>query len=282
MKGKNVISLTIAFAIVCLGTTGLLLYFGFKPQAVTAIHVLFGLLLLGFVIFHIKNNWSSLKVYTKERKGSVIHKEFYLAAGIAIVVLAGAGFDLPLFGELVHAGEALTRGEKGEGRFNMTMFKGISTNKDVKGNALDFIIQKKQAVVNPVIAIWIEDSAHRFVQNLFVPAKIMKIESGEQDIRHAIEEGEISLEKFNPAVLPKWQSNTKDTAVNYTDATPSDNFFLHTKSIAVNKCYIMLEIKNNDKSEVYEAFVDPSKGNTYSLQSKDNSLLERAIVTMAQ
>jgi Domain of unknown function (DUF4405) len=282
MKSKNIISLTIAFIIVCLGTTGLLLYFGLKPQAVTAIHVLFGLLFIGFIIFHIKNNWSSLKVYTKERKSSIIHKEVYLAAGIAIVVLTGAGFNLPPFGALVHAGEELTRGGKREGRFNRTMFTDISTNKDVKGNALNLIIQKKQNIANPVMAIWVEDSARQFVQNLFVPAKMMIIESGEKDIRHAIEEGETSMKKLNPAVLPQWQSKTKDTAGNYQDATPTDNFFLHTKSIAVNKYYVVVEIKNEDKTEVYESFVDTSKGNIFSVRSKNNALLDRGIIELNQ
>jgi Domain of unknown function (DUF4405) len=280
MKRKNIVSLTIAFAIVCLGTTGLLLYFGLKPQAVTAIHVLFGLLFIGFVIFHIKNNWSSLKVYTKERKSSIIHKEFYVAAGIAIVVLTGAGFNLPPFGELVHAGEELVRGERREGRFNRTQFTDISTNKDVKGNALNLIIQKKQNIVNPVMAIWIEDSARQFVQNLFVPAKIMTIDSEEKDIRRAIQEGEISMEKLNPAVLPQWQSKTKDTASNYADPTPTDNFFLHTKSIAVKKYYVMVEIKNDNTTEVYESFVDTSRGNTFSIRSKNNALLDRAIIEL--
>jgi hypothetical protein len=280
MKRKNLVSLTIAFAIVCSGMTGLLLYFGLKPQAVTAIHVLFGLLFVGFVIFHIKNNWSSLKVYTKERKSSAIHKEFYLAAGIAIVVLAGAGFNLPPFGELVHAGEELGRGERREGRFNMSMFTNISTNQDVKGNDLDLIIQKKQNIVNPLIAIWVEDSSLHFVQNLFVPAKIMKVESDEKDIRHAIQEGETSFEKLSPSQLPRWQSNASDTTSNFADATPVDNFFLHTKTIAVNKYHIMVEIKYENKDEIYESYIDSSHGTTFSLHPGNNSLLERGIIEL--
>ena len=280
MKSKNIISLTIAFIIVCLGTTGLLLYFGLKPQAVTAIHVLFGLLFIGFIIFHIKNNWSSLKVYTKERKSSIIHKEFYLAAGIAIVVLTGAGFNLPPFGQLVHAGEALTRGEGDDrrGRFDKMMFTEISTNKEVTGSSLNFLIQKKQGVAAPIIIMWLEDTAHRFIQNLFVPSGVDVVNEEEKDISRAMAEGEVTIEKLQPAVFPRWQSTTKDTAANYTGATPADNFFLATKTAATGKYHVVIEIKNKDTNEIYEALVDAAKGDVFSLKSKNNTLLQRALV----
>ncbi len=278
MKRKNIISLTISFAVVCSGVTGLLLYFGLKPQAVTAIHVLFGLLFIGFIIFHIRNNWSSLKVYTKERKGSAIHKEFYLAAGIAIVVLVGAGFNLPPFAELVHAGEELGRGEGREARFNSTMFTDVSTNKDAKGTELNFIIQKKQNIINPIITIWVEDSNRQFVQNLFVPAKTMKVESDEKDIRHAIQEGETSFEKLNTSLLPHWQSKAKDTSSNYADATPVDHFFLHTNTVAANKYYVVLEIRYDNKDEVYESFIDHTAGNVFAFRTANSKLLERGII----
>ena len=277
MKNKNVISLTIAFAILALGTSGLLLYFGLKPQAVTAIHVLFGLLFIGFIIFHIRNNWSSLKVYTRERKSTVIQKEFYVALTGVLVLLAGAALNLPPFGELVHAGENLTRGDK-KGSQEKTMFAVISTNKEVKGIRLNLILQKKQQVVLPVMAIWIEDTAHRFVQNLFIPAKLMIPEAGETDIPHAIQEGEFSLEKINTGIFTQWQSRTKDSSSNYPDATPIDNFILNTNTIAINKFNVLVEIKNNEKAELYEAQVDASKADVFLLKSKDSLFLERAIV----
>ncbi len=282
MKNKSIISLTIAFAIVAVGTTGLLLYFGLKPQAVTAIHVLFGLLFLGFVIFHIKNNWSSLRVYTKEKKSSKIQKEFFLALGIFAVLAVGAASGLPPFGPLVHAGENLTRGggKEGGGWFSMAMFTTISTNKDKPGNGLHFILQKKREVTAPVISIWVEDTAHQFVQNLFVPAKTMTVPPGEDNIREAIEEGEVKIEKLSPALLPQWQSKTKDTAANFAEATPTDNFFLDTKSNAGSRYNIIVEIRNNDKTELYEAAIDGNRANAFTLHSKNNALLEKAIVVL--
>ena len=280
MKNKSIISLTIAFAIVAVGCTGLLLYFGLKPQAVTAIHVLFGLLFIGFIIFHIRNNWSSLKVYTRERGTRTIQKEFFLALGIFMLLAIGAASGLPPFGPLVHAGENLTRGEgrEGNGKFSMSMFASINTNKDKPGTGLHFIIQKKNEVHTPVIAIWVEDTARQFIQNLFVPSKTIQLPAGEDNIREALEEGEAKIEKLSPAQLPQWQSKTKDTAFNFAEATPTDNFFLDTKTVAAGKYHIVVEVRDNEKSELYESEIDMSKSNAFTLHSNGNLLLEKAIV----
>lgn len=282
MKNKSIISLTIALAFLSLGTTGLLLYFGLNAQAVKAIHVLFGLLFIGFVIFHIRNNWASLKVYTQERKSSGIQKEFYIALAIVLVLLTGAGFNLTPFSQLVKAGESLTRdeGEEKRSEFNQTIFTDISTNRAVKGTGLNFIIQKKQEVAAPVIAIWIEDTAHQFVQNIFVPAKVAVMDPGEKDMKRALEEGEVKMLPLTAASLPQWHSKTADTASNYAEITPTDNFFLNSKTIAGNKFNIILEIKNNDQSEIYQGLVDTSKGNAFSLKSANNTFLERVVVTI--
>jgi undecaprenyl pyrophosphate phosphatase UppP len=76
-KKKNIISLTIAFAFLSIAITGLLLYFAIKSGPVTAIHVAFGLLFIGFAIFHIKNNRASKKAYSTEQKGGSGIKKNY-------------------------------------------------------------------------------------------------------------------------------------------------------------------------------------------------------------
>ena len=280
MKKKNIISLIIALAFLSLATTGLLLYFGLKPEAVTTIHVLFGLLFIGFAIFHIKNNWGSLKVYTKERKEGKIKKEFLVAASLVMLFLIGAGFNLPPFTQIQHAGEDLTRGEKRGGFFDKTSFIDIATNKEKAGNTLSFIIEKNNDVITPVMVIWIEDTAGNFVENLFVPAKTIEVTSGEEDKRRALFEGETETKNFTPALLPHWQTSTKDTATNYSDATPTDNFFLTTKTKAGSKFQVMLEVKNEDKSELYSGTVNLSKGDVFTLKSAGSSLLVRAIVQL--
>lgn len=69
MKRKNFISLIMAWTFLAISISGLLMYFDLKPNPVKGIHVLFGLILIGFGVFHILNNWGSLKLYMKD-KGS--------------------------------------------------------------------------------------------------------------------------------------------------------------------------------------------------------------------
>ena len=278
MKKKNIISLTIALAFLFLAITGLLLYFGLKPEAVTAIHVLLGLTFIGFAIFHIKNNWGSLKVYTKERKEGKIKKEFLIASIVVGIFLIGAGFSLPPFAQIQHFGEDLTRGEKKGGFFNKISFNNITTNKDRQGTTLHFIIEKNNEVITPVITIWVGDTTGNFIENIFVPAKTIEVTSGEADKRHALFEGEVESKNFTPAMMPGWQAKTKDTSANYPDATPTDNFFLTTKTKAVGKFQILLEVRDGTANELYIGTVDIYKGDVVALKSANNTLLVRAIV----
>jgi hypothetical protein len=282
MKKKNIISLSIALAFLFLATTGLLLYFGLKPEFVTSIHVLLGLVFTSFAIFHIKNNWSSLKVYSKERKEGKIKKEFLVAAVVVAVFLLGAGFSLPPFEQIQHFGEDLTRGGGGRkgGRVEKTFFNEIVTNKDKQGKAIQLIIQKNREVITPVITIWTADTAGNFIDNIFVPAKTIEVSSGEADKRHALFEGEIETKNFTPAMMQGWQSATKDTATNYAEATPTDNFFLDTKTKAGDKFQLMMEVKDNGKTELYKGMVDLAKGNVIALKSANGSLIVRAIAEL--
>ena len=279
MKKKNIISLSIALGFLFLSTTGLLLYFGLKPEFVTSIHVLLGLLFISFAIFHIKNNWPSLKVYTKERKERKIKKEFLVAAVVVGVFLLGAGFCLPPFAQIQHFGEDLTRGGGGQkdDQFEKTSFDEIVTNKDKQGKAIRLIIQKNKEVITPVITIWTADTAGNFIDNIFVPAKTIEVSSGEADKRHALLEGEVETKNFTPAIMPGWQAATKDTATNYAQATPTDNFFLDTKTKAGDKFQLLLEVKGNGKTELYKGMVDLAKGNVIALKTTNSSLLVRAI-----
>jgi uncharacterized membrane protein (DUF4010 family) len=90
MKSKNLISLSVAFIFLVIGTTGLLMYLKQKSHPVEMAHTVFGLLFVGFAIFHISNNWGSIKSYSKDRISRSWKKEllFALAAGVIVLTLA--------------------------------------------------------------------------------------------------------------------------------------------------------------------------------------------------
>ncbi len=175
MKNRNLISLSVTFGFLSIGITGILMYFG-AHGGITTIHVIFGLIFVAVAIFHIVNNWNSLKLYTRDKKPGGIRKEFLLVSSVLLLVLIGSAVNLGPFAALAHAGEEFgseENGERAERHFQgNNSFDDIVTNEGIKGTELHFIIQKGNEVPAPVMAIWVSDSTGRFVENLFVPSRV--------------------------------------------------------------------------------------------------------------
>lgn len=274
MKNKNFVSLSLSLTFLTLSVTGLLLYLVKHNKETTSIHVVFGLLFLSFAVFHISNNWSSLISYAKSRTGGSTKKELLLSITIVGIFLAGTWLGVPPFSEVEELGEEIRNGERK--RETRVTFNEIETNQDNTGKLINLIIQKDKSTVLPVIAIWVEDSTHTFVENLFVPSKTLSTE--EKDIQEAISEGEVEEKLFDASLLPTWSGRAKSKNPNYENATPVDNFILKTKTSAKDPYYILLELNSNEQNEIYEVFVDVSKESAFSFKSKDGQLLKRALV----
>ena len=168
MKKKNLISLSVAFAFLALSITGILMYVKQKAHAVEITHTIFGLIFVGFAIFHIVNNWSSITAYSKERKSGKVQKELIIVGIAFVVILVAAATEL--LEPVAEAGRIFA--EKRPPRTEQLTFNEVITNKDAKGTPLNIMVQKAKDSELPVVAIWVEDSAHNFVENLFVPAKM--------------------------------------------------------------------------------------------------------------
>lgn len=279
MKRKNIISLSVALAFLALSTTGLLLYLKQKSHAVEITHTIFGLLFIGFAVFHILNNWISLKAYTKEQKrGGKIRKEFLLASALFGVVLVGAGFNLPPFEPIAEAGRIFAGERK---RTERLSFDKVKTNETLlvgRSRMMEIFVEMNRETQLPAIAIWTEDSAHRFVDALFVPAKIAAVESGE-DPREAIAEGEVEMTDFKPETFFAKPPAASITA-NYAEATPTGNFVLQTKTIAHGKYYVVMEVKSNGKVERYSVEIDDRHTEIFKMKFDGNTLVSRVLVEL--
>ncbi len=143
MKRKNFISLMMAWTFLSISVSGLLMYFDLKPNPVKGIHVLFGLILIGFGIFHLLNNWGSLRSYMKEKNTGSIRKELVYGSLIAGAVLLGAGFGIPPFPQIQRFGEEIAReGGEGRGKFGgRVMFETVTTNEKNGESAVSVIVQ---------------------------------------------------------------------------------------------------------------------------------------------
>lgn len=105
MKSKNLVSLSVAAVFAVLSVTGLLIYFGQGNHTIDHTHAWFGILFFSAAVFHIVNNWASLKGYSTSRKTGAIQRELILPAVIVLVFVVGIAADLPVFKDLANAGK---------------------------------------------------------------------------------------------------------------------------------------------------------------------------------
>ena len=171
MKKKNIISLSIAFAFVVLGTTGILLYVKQKPHFVEMTHTIFGLIFFGFAIFHIVNNWGSLKNYSKDKNTGAFKKELLVAGTIGIIVLVLALTEVlePVaeFGRIF----APKKGPKPEAGIS---FQEKTTLDSTNGQAATLILQKTKENEAASLSIEVADSTGKVIETLFAADKDAK------------------------------------------------------------------------------------------------------------
>lgn len=272
MKKKNIISLTIGFAFLSIAVTGILLYIKQKSHAAEITHTVFGLIFIGFAVFHIINNWSSITGYSKERKSGKIQKELIVAASIFGIILIGGVTEI--LEPVAEAGRVFAKPRPK--RPEALSFEEVKTNQDNKGRSLQILIEKNKETELPVITVWVEDSARNFVENLFVPAKVANMPKDEE----AAKEGHFDIVDFNAEELGAWKAKAKTQSPNFEKETPHDNFVLKTNTVAKGNYFIVLAVKSKDKTAVYEANINESKADVFKLKSTDNSLISSALVEL--
>lgn len=270
MKKKNLISLSVAFAFLALSITGILLYVKQKAHAVEITHTIFGLIFVGFAIFHIINNWSSITGYSKERKSGKIQKELIISGIAFVVILVAAATEM--LEPVAEAGRVFAA--KRPPRPEQLTFNEVVTNKETQGTPLSILIQKNKETELPVVAVWVEDSAHNFVENLFVPAKTAAMPADEEEAR----EGHFDIADFKAETLSTWSGKAKTKTPNFERETPHDNFVLKTNTSAKGQFFVILEVKSKGKVELYETAVSKANGDVFKLKSKDNTLIKSALV----
>lgn len=161
MKKKNLISLTIAFAFLVLSISGVLLWLKQKSHPIEIAHTLFGLLFVGFAIFHIVNNWDSITGYSKSRKTGSIQKEFVIAGLIAAVILAGALTEVlePVaeFGRIF---------AKQRPKNASVQFEEKKTNEQGAGKEVFVMVQKNADDAFSKIALTLKDTTGKTIQEI--------------------------------------------------------------------------------------------------------------------
>lgn len=170
MKKKNLISLTVAIAFLFLSMTGILLFVKQKSHAIEITHTIFGLLFISFAIFHILNNWGSIKTYSKDRATGSIKKELVIASliGGIILVLSMTEVLEPVaeFGRIFASQKP--RSPQG------ISFQEKTTLDSTQGKAVTIFLQKNTANNFAALSVNVADSTGKILETLYAPDKEMK------------------------------------------------------------------------------------------------------------
>lgn len=165
MKKKPLTSLTVAFAFVILALTGILLYIKQKPHFVEITHTIFGLLFAGFAIFHIRNNWGSIKLYSKDKQTRYFKKELLVASSIVAVVLLLSVTNL--LEPVEEFGRFFAGNQAGRGRG--ISFQEKNTQDKTAGRAVTLVLQKKDEQAFAALSVQVVDSSGKITETLFTP-----------------------------------------------------------------------------------------------------------------
>lgn len=169
MKNKNLISLTVAFAFFLLASTGILLYIKQKAHFIEMTHTIFGLVFISFAIFHILNNWDSIKAYSKDRKSGSIKKELVVASLITGIILVLSVTEV--LEPVAEFGRIFAQGEKRPQTVNFVEKKTLdSTN----GHAVVLLIQKGKEAAFSGVSVEVADTTGKVLETLLAADKELK------------------------------------------------------------------------------------------------------------
>lgn len=271
-NNRPIVSIFMLFGFLTILVTGLL-SFGLRYNSLlSSVHTVFGLLFVGYGIFHLKNNFRVMLQYVKQKRGKRWLGFSLLLIPLTVIALA---IGLPPFQTVINVGYALKELRPIDRQRSETIY----THLDELGKSLSIDIKAGEhytgpgAVIlgvtttgTPQIAIWIEDTQGNYLDTLYVTKKA----SNSSYIQSLFSDQEIR----RPEALPHWSfargipsedglmtpSRSKPIADAITGATPLSSFDLRTMAKTEHsKVVVKLEINRSfDYNQVYskDAFPD--------------------------
>lgn len=189
MKRKNFISLSLAFIFLFLSTTGILMYLKQKAHPVEMAHTIFGLLFVGFAIFHITNNWGSIKLYSKDKVTRSWKKELMVAGLGAILILVLAATEV--LEPIAEFGRIFAPKRQNIPTVN---FQVKSTLDSIEGKSATLILQRNKDGMFTPIKVELADSTGKTVAVLYEDRKPTEEEIKERrPLANAFVDTKISL-----------------------------------------------------------------------------------------
>ncbi len=158
MTLRKIVSLSISLSFVVLLVTGILSYFNAYSRIVATLHTVFGILFTTGIVFHFKNNFSSLKAYSK---GKIIG----FVSMAVLLFFSAAYFQIEPFNTMMDFGTKLKATSKKEINLSAYEIIEMNANKDI---ALTIDLLRSEHYWHPQMAIWLEDENGNYIETLFV------------------------------------------------------------------------------------------------------------------
>ena len=163
-KNKNLISLIVAGAFFFLSISGILMWLKQKSHEIEMTHTIFGLLFLSIAVFHIVNNWGSLKAYSKDKTTGSIKKELLYSTLLVLTILVLAYTEVlePIaeFGRRF----AKPQGPKPPAAIS---FKEATTLDSITGQSVTLILQKTEEAMNGQLTVEVADTSGNILSTLY-------------------------------------------------------------------------------------------------------------------
>ncbi|WP_106790782.1 hypothetical protein [Aquimarina sp. Aq78] len=269
MNYRKIISLSIAISFIVLLSTGVLSYFKEYSRVVATLHTIFGLLFSLGIVFHLKNNFRSIKIYTKG-------KPIVLILFISFLFFIGASYQVTPFTELMDFGATQKAISKKE--LNLTSYQIVEMNmaNDIQ---LTIDLLRSEHYWHPQMAVWLEDENSNYIETLFVSkatAKGLFFGGRSKDnFKNFDENKDASGDYRRVNALPVWSykrdvqypdglyvppsNNPLPDAI--TGATILDNFKLLSSVKNLSKFKLKIEINVAfDDNEYYSEYDFPEDG----------------------
>ena len=212
---RSLVTLFVFLAFLIIVATSILMFSQPYDTPVALLHTIIGFSMLLMVVFHLKNNFASLKNHLKLKTRA--HGSFNLALPITLFICIGLGlasyFRLPPAEFIYKWGSTLRASEKQVKTKEMTYTLVDRTHSENIGPTITVDVRKGPYFTWPQYAIWIEDMNGNFIQPLYVTSKIAKnnfvnkVTKKDSDVvfnSHVFLSGDIDLAKtFDAGVFPE-------------------------------------------------------------------------------
>lgn len=266
MTHRKIISLSVGVSFIVLLITGILSYFQAYSRNVATLHTVFGILFSLGVLFHVKNNFLSMKLYAK---GKLI----ILIVFIGVLFFLGAIYQAKPFSKLMDFGAKLKVTSKKE--LNQSTYDIIEMNmsNDIQ---LTIDLLRSEHYWHPQMAIWLEDEQGDYLETLFVSkatASGLFFGGRSKDNFKTFDKNKDASGDYKRVnALPVWSHkrgvqyadglyvppSNQPLPAAITGATIIDNFKLHTSIKSLDKFTLKIEINVAfDDNEFYSEYDFP-------------------------